>query len=557
LICCLLCASLEAAEYWLATSSNWPGPWAPAYQSSPTQPIECTPASFAYIVRDNLIGIGADQQVVLKFLPGINEVDPLKLDPEADEPPPKQLLRRLHIYPHDPDQLTALRCKPPTVNQGATPMNLFKGAGWGTALLDLQFARGDGLEWFECGNLLLDANWPGWAGALTAEANGASPAYVDGFKLSALQVRAQGGRIHDVHIKNCGASGLIPWPYWTWRQHGIGNFTRQMPVTDPGLDVGRFEPDYGFPFDPDQGAWGTTEKLEGTTVWFERAPDVADDRQLKGGTLRISRSGGTAGYLDVTLRLADSGTVSRPAAYDDFQLQYASGQPVPYANGDWTARIADGQREVIVKLLPAATSQDLAEFTTHPTDQLPLPGWPTPDPRLINNVANGVNVEGDAVGGTDVLVSRDCGNPQTMVVETRAVLWWYPQSQEQVAPAVVLGTIEPTLPGCADQPGRSEALAVNSRLDADGRTTVVGTGWITPTGAPRAFVMDIATDGFGSDWEAQYSFMLNLNDPHLTWPVPANPLVSAEAINDAGWIVGNALSSGRGFVLVPQTIVSQ
>lgn len=47
--------------------------------------------------------------------------------------------------------------------------------------------------------------------------------------------------------------------------------------------------------------------------------------------------------------------------------------------------------------------------------------------------------------------------------------------------------------------------------------------------------------------------MLNLNDPHLTFGL-ATTLVTAEHVNDQGWIVGNGTSYA--FVLRRQPVVT-
>ena len=75
---------------------------------------------------------------------------------------------------------------------------------------------------------------------------------------------------------------------------------------------------------------------------------------------------------------------------------------------------------------------------------------------------------------------------------------------------------------------------------------IVGSGWTTPTGYPRAFVV------FGTP-EGTFDSMLNLNDPHLTFGL-ATTLVTAEHVNDQGWIVGNGTSYA--FVLRRQPVVT-
>ncbi len=75
---------------------------------------------------------------------------------------------------------------------------------------------------------------------------------------------------------------------------------------------------------------------------------------------------------------------------------------------------------------------------------------------------------------------------------------------------------------------------------------LVGRSYIVPTGIYRAFVKYAPDDG---------SPMLNLNDPHLTYNLSGQVLLSAEDVNDAGWIVEDGDS--RGYILVPQPLAAQ
>jgi len=169
---------------------------------------------------------------------------------------------------------------------------------------------------------------------------------------------------------------------------------------------------------------------------------------------------------------------------------------------------------------------------------------------LTNNVANGVNSTGDAVGATDCWYNRG----GVWKNETRAAIWW--PGSFWTTNAAVLGTVAPYgyFLASSRTPGRSEALAVNRTA---GGVTVVGTSWTTPTGSPAAFVMDIYSSDWWTDWWATYSLMLNLNDPHLTYMASGWVLSTAEAINDQGWIVGNGYYDGsaRAFLLVPQDVL--
>lgn len=183
------------------------------------------------------------------------------------------------------------------------------------------------------------------------------------------------------------------------------------------------------------------------------------------------------------------------------------------------------------------------------SNALALPPKPTNSlPDLLNNSANGVTWAGDAVGATDYWYKRG----DTWTNETRAVLWW--AGSYWAAHPAVLGTVEPNswALGSGATPGRSEALAAN-RVGIT--VNVVGTSWTTPTGYPRAFIMEVPEIGWNR--YAAYSHMLNLNDPHLTYNPEGLVLTTAEAINEQGWIVGNGTYGGvsRAFLLVPQDVL--
>ncbi|MBE7502504.1 MAG: hypothetical protein HS113_19900 [Verrucomicrobiales bacterium] len=176
---------------------------------------------------------------------------------------------------------------------------------------------------------------------------------------------------------------------------------------------------------------------------------------------------------------------------------------------------------------------------TRGASELRLP-QPSNGVSLTDNTAQGTDETGHAVGATDAMAYR-LGNWQR---ETRAVLWWAGESRP-----TVLGTIMPESWNWSNSPGQSEALAAST---AGMRTTIVGTGWTTPTGYPRAWMLT-ADSGI----IRIYSAMINLNDPHQCWLPYDWILVTAEDVNEQGWIVGTALAAGtpRGYVLMPQPTV--
>jgi len=120
--------------------------------------------------------------------------------------PPSSRILKLKCT--DPAQPAVLRLLPPTTNQGAHPTDLFFGPAGQRCLLWF----GSEIDRFECQDVVLDGNWSGWAnwGATQYSTNAASPAYMDGFTLSALFAKAKRGLIRRVRVKNCGANGLSP-----------------------------------------------------------------------------------------------------------------------------------------------------------------------------------------------------------------------------------------------------------------------------------------------------------------------------------------------------------
>lgn len=168
------------------------------------------------------------------------------------------------------------------------------------------------------------------------------------------------------------------------------------------------------------------------------------------------------------------------------------------------------------------------------------------------STANGVDEAGNAVGATDAVIIRKVGTN----IQTRAAIWWIGTNEP-----TVLGTIFPEgADAYTNPPGRSEALAIST---AGLKSTVVGTGWITPTGYPRAWLL--SAEKTHPDKDPLLSHMINLSDPHLTYIEECSPsgscwvLSTAEDVNDQGWIVGNGTRNGniRGYVLVPQSAVGQ
>ncbi len=203
----------------------------------------------------------------------------------------------------------------------------------------------------------------------------------------------------------------------------------------------------------------------------------------------------------------------------------------------------------------ASIAANLLPFPTQPsTEATNSSGWITNLAGVAlmptNNAANAVNSTSDAVGASDFWIRRSLGPPEVWTIETRAALWWPGGTN-----AVILGAIH-TGAGWQNEPGRSEALAVNRHARG---ITIVGTGWITPTGYARAFIKEVELVPKNYDTSATQQQMLDLNDAQLTYKSAGRTFTSAEAINDAGWIVGNGSSGSytRGMVLVPQPTSAQ
>ncbi|MBM3884185.1 MAG: hypothetical protein FJ387_31515, partial [Verrucomicrobia bacterium] len=594
---------LQARDYWLAVVGTGGTP----ENNSESLAIPYDRTTVQTIIRDKPGAPPDDNTVTLIFKPGLYLTDRLQI---LETTPGDRILV---IKSSNPATPATFKLKMPTANDGAWP-EFFLGPTWSAWLLDFELYNKtnalDGLTRFEAHDLVLDVNWPEWAAGQTA----ANPAYVDALRLSGLRVRGQEGLIRNVRIKNCGASGLIPWPYWIeqgaegfplmvngtafrpqqpgslwvvqnysvcsnvvrlshvpqlqnyrgyeWQDHTIGTYTFRVPVSfshqskaigrlEAGYSVGLrlggtdqvwlehnrfttrhinqfyepnpaltnlakwtplYKPDvdprtelptyhgtvysgnnstsvvaftlydpqpilqpetpvdalaglhpylgfvpegrpgrtvlgwdypgrlvfaeeivlsaiqtvggnwevqaahvlqpahrvgswtmffgwppdylravvrvngvslmhnlapvqtttytalfrypvqgagghvefivyqnYGGPFDPDQGAWSASEKLEGTTVRVERGPDVADDRRQWPGSLTIARSGPTASPLEVLLKPPTTPMV-RPAQPEDFDLYTEGGVPIPRdAYGRWTATIPAGTNRVTVR----------------------------------------------------------------------------------------------------------------------------------------------------------------------------------------------------------------
>ena len=160
------------------------------------------------IIGNNPKPDGDNNTVELLFRTDFGECE-YNIEALEPSPPPARILK---LKSTDPAQPAVLRLLPPTANQGAHPTSLFFGPGGQACLLWF----GSEIDRFECQDLVLDGNWSGWAnwGATQYSTNATSPAYMDGFRLSALYAKAKRGLIRKVRVKNCGANGLVPQPYW-------------------------------------------------------------------------------------------------------------------------------------------------------------------------------------------------------------------------------------------------------------------------------------------------------------------------------------------------------
>ncbi len=196
------------------------------------------------------------------------------------------------------------------------------------------------------------------------------------------------------------------------------------PEATPGRDelviYGRVPSPSGIvPTDPDQTAWTVAEYPRHPVVRFERCPDVADDRRLSPGYLRLSRSGPVSANLAVTLIRLGAG-FPRPTTVgnglDDFLLCQPSAAnsnvwEVCPANGDaWTVTLPAGQRERLLRLVPSGgtVNQDKAEYEA---------AYFGIEPSLAH--AYGV---GAAAAGTTPAWTVDAGG--TAVAQGVAVTFW-------------------------------------------------------------------------------------------------------------------------------------
>jgi len=195
---------LRAAEYWVAPF-DYDGCIDSLTTNTPAYPLCFSTSGVQQIIDTNPKDPGG-AEVKIHFFPGTYETDTLYLRRGTN--PNRQLI----LQAYDANQPPVLKFKVPT---NGTPF-------WGpiseTWLLHAPYGDSGDLAYFEAENLTLDGNWPAWAAANTH----ASPAnsFVHessrerGFKLGALFARAREGKVSGVRIRNCGALGVTPWPWW-------------------------------------------------------------------------------------------------------------------------------------------------------------------------------------------------------------------------------------------------------------------------------------------------------------------------------------------------------
>ncbi|MCP5523523.1 MAG: hypothetical protein H7A46_18450 [Verrucomicrobiales bacterium] len=152
-------------------------------------------------------------------------------------------------------------------------------------------------------------------------------------------------------------------PAWT---NNVATLTYPADVAQGGLVPGRDRivvyVDQGDGFTPDATAWAGTEIQLGTTVRFGRAPDVADDRRLNSGTLRLLSSAST--NVIVHVHPATSG-VTRPATLgQDYDLKDELGINMnTLPGGDWALTVPPGSTGASFKVVPRDdSSRHVAEY---------------------------------------------------------------------------------------------------------------------------------------------------------------------------------------------------
>jgi hypothetical protein len=139
-------------------------------------------------------------------------------------------------------------------------------------------------------------------------------------------------------------------------------------------------------FNDAHDTWTAVEIHKGITLRFDRAQDVADDRQLKPGYLRLRRGGGRTSSFDFVLRVLLKGVdVNRRCATPsgpgfsgaDFKLMKSNGALL-YCNsgGQYTINFPQGATTMDLTVLPVGGTGDELEYEAAQfVLDYPAPSW--------------------------------------------------------------------------------------------------------------------------------------------------------------------------------------
>ena len=380
----------------------------------------------------------------------------------------------------------------------------------------------------------------------------------------------------------------------------LGNWAKFTfsPTAGPGrYRLVVFNASNGAPFDPDESVWSWTEHLHGTTVRFERTPDVADDRRLNPGTLRISRSGPTTSVLSVEFKPVTDSVIRSAEPNVDFRV-YVAGTTTEelFESGRYSVEIPAGYSEAVFDVLPKAYGNpDEAEYEVAYFQLLPAEGytvaspavdttrvpdtdivavtfWDGPKYRLhpLDHIeyGGGASMAGGMGSGfaTEEAIAAepatllDTNPPDEGKVELDAAVTGWPGPVEEALaqqliaegadPGPILDWWHPDVQAAMGVPG----MPITDREAATEPVTVAFDDGILLSGQAALYTFAYGINNFGTGGSplpkiSGWAYMDNLTRPTGWWQAPAydhlNPVASTflvcifYGVDDTGNLVGN------------------